>query len=79
MKNISTWIKRWWKNHFDKSLPRKTNEKIAPSYSLPSDDLDTVVHCPSCGWSGNVRDTLRRDSTNDTCLRCGESQLNYQL
>ncbi len=39
--------------------------------------VDTM--CMVCLWEGNFTQTMTNDDSNDTCPRCGNSELTYLL
>jgi len=39
--------------------------------------VDTM--CMVCLWEGNFAQTMTNDDSNDTCPRCGNSELTYLL
>lgn len=40
---------------------------------------DTTVYCPVCDWTGTVEQSLVLNPNDDTCPKCGNQELGYEI
>lgn len=62
---------------FFKALFAKKQAPSTPSKSKSS--YPQSIICPFCGWQGTIEESLKINGENDTCPKCGETELIYTI